>query len=111
MERNPPEESSISRTTGRRLGLGNAEKTQTPPGRPRSSQEANPSARPKPEEETTPSGTPTERDALKTAIDAEWRMLDKAFEAKRTQGRSNATREEKIDPGIQPKPEEATTLP
>ena len=46
---------------------------------------------------------------LKTAINAEWRTLDKAVEAKRTQGRPNATREEKIDPGTQPKPEEATT--
>ena len=46
-----------------------------------------------------------------TAIDAEWRTLGKAFEAKRTQGRSNATREEKIDLGTQPKPEEATTPP
>ena len=61
--------------------------------RPRSNQEADPSAQPKPEEATTPPGTPMEWEAPKTAIDTEWRMVDKAFEAKRTQGRSNATRE------------------
>ena len=73
----------------------------------------------------TPPGTPKEWTAIDTewipidaewrainaewtAIDAEWRTLDKAFEA---QGMSNATREEKINPGTQPKPEERTTPP
>ena len=46
-----------------------------------------------PEGAMTPPGTPSE-----------WRTLEKVFEAKRTQGMSNATREEKIDPDNQPKP-------
>ena len=45
-------------------------------------------------------GTPTE-----------WRPLETAIEAKRTQGSSDITREEKIKPGTQPKPKRATMPP
>ena len=46
-----------------------------------------------------------------TVKPTEWRTLEKAFKAKRTQGVSNATREENIDQGTQPKPEGTTTPP
>ena len=41
----------------------------------------------------------------------EWRALETAVKAKRTQGKPNATREEKTNLGNQPKPERATTPP
>ena len=41
----------------------------------------------------------------------EWRALETAVKAKNTQGKPNATREEKTDPDNRPKPERATTPP
>ena len=48
----------------------------------------------------TPLGTPTE-----------WSTLENTFEAKKTQGRYDATREENIHPGTQSRPQEAATPP
>ena len=41
----------------------------------------------------------------------EWRALETAVEAKNTQGKPNATREERINSCNRPKPERATTPP